>query len=108
MKPIEAGKLRHRGTIQQKTETPDSYGELIETWTTLATVWCSVEPISGREFFAAQQVQAEVSARIRIRYRPGITPLMRIKVHNTTYEIVSVIDFEYRHRELQLMCKVVE
>lgn len=44
--PIQAGKLRHRITIQRETVTRDEYGSEVKTWDDLATVWASVEPLS--------------------------------------------------------------
>ncbi|TGE33172.1 phage head closure protein [Desulfosporosinus sp. Sb-LF] len=35
----------------------------------LSGIWASIEPLSGREYYAAQQVNAEITHRIKIRYR---------------------------------------
>ncbi len=75
---MRAGDLRHRVTIQQLTTTRDAEGVTTETWTNVATVWAAVEPLQGREYFQAQAVNAEVTTRVRIRYRAGIVPTMRI------------------------------
>jgi SPP1 family predicted phage head-tail adaptor len=72
-----------------------------------ATAWASIEPLNGREFFAAQQVNAEVTARIRLRYLPGVTRQMQVKFGSRTFAIESVINVEERNRELQLMVKEV-
>ena len=44
----------------------------------MATLQASVAPLQGAERFAAQQVQADVSHRVRIRYTSGITSQMRV------------------------------
>lgn len=42
---------------------------------------------------------------MRLRWYPDITPDMRIMYAGRVLNIVSVIDPEEAHRELQLMCK---
>jgi SPP1 family predicted phage head-tail adaptor len=96
--------LNKRITIKQVTQT-ETDTSAISTFTDLATVWASVEPINGREFFAADTVNSEISVRIKIRYRSGIIPAMRIVYSTRTFEIISIIDYMERHTELQLMCK---
>jgi SPP1 family predicted phage head-tail adaptor len=99
-----ACKLRHSVTIQERTETQNSTGEVTWSWTDFKTVRAAIEPLRGQEFFAAQQVQSSTNTRIRIRYIAGVVPKMRV-VHGTDYyEIEGIIDPEMRHRELQLMC----
>lgn len=104
---MRAGQLRQRVTIQEKSVTRNSYGEEVITWSDVATVWASVEPLSGREFLDAQRAGAEVTTRIRIRYRSGIAPEMRVTYGDHVYDIKAVIDVEERHREIQLMCREV-
>lgn len=92
-------------TLQQRTTTQDAYGAPVETWSDLATVWGHVEPLSGREYFQAQQLQARVNTHITIRYRDGVTPLLRAKLGSRVYRIEAVINPDERKRELQLMCE---
>lgn len=104
---MRAGKLRHRVVLQQRTAaSPTNHpsGEKDAAWTTYLTVWASVEPLAGRELFAAQQVNSEVSVRIRMRYRDGITHKLRASFDGRIYDIVAVIDREERHVELELLC----
>jgi SPP1 family predicted phage head-tail adaptor len=98
-----AGALRHALTIEQATETRDAHGQALATWSTFATVPGSLEPLTGREVFAAAQVQAEVTARARIRYLEGVTAKMRISFESKIYAITAVIDRELKHRELELL-----
>lgn len=105
---VRSGELRHRVTIQQKTTAQDTYGQPIETWTNVATVWASIEDLRGREFIEARQVPAaEITTRVRIRYRTGIEPTMRVIYGSRTLEITAVIDPDGRKRELELMCQEV-
>lgn len=102
---MRSGRLRHRVTIQQPVAAVNGYGERITTWSTVATVWGAVEPLRGREFFDAEQVQAEISHRVVLRYRSGISSTMRLLHLSRVLHIQQVIDVDERHRELQLMCR---
>jgi SPP1 family predicted phage head-tail adaptor len=102
---MEAGKLRHKVTLEQLDTGQDSAGAVERSWSDFARdIWASVEPLSGREYFQAQQVASETSVRVRIRYRSGVLPTMRVVYGDRRFEILAVIDPEERHRELQLMC----
>jgi SPP1 family predicted phage head-tail adaptor len=104
---MKIGELRHRVVLQQKTVTEDALKQQSETWVDVTTVWAAIEPLSGREYFAAKQVNAEVSVRITIRYRKGVTPDMRVVFGNRTFEVLSVIDPKERRESLILMCREV-
>lgn len=102
---MQAGRLNKRVKLQTKTVTQDGYGAALATWADTATVWAAVEPLQGREFWAQQQVQSEVTTRVRIRYRAGVVPAMRVLYGTRVLDILSVIDPKERHEELQLMCR---
>ena len=46
---VRAGILRDRITIQERSNTRNSVGEKIDSWSDVATVWAQVRPVSGRE-----------------------------------------------------------
>lgn len=102
---MQAGKLRHKLVIQSRTEAPDSIGHMVSTWSEFATVYGSVEPLIGREYLAAQQVQSEVSHKLRIRWLNGATTKMRVLFGSRVFDINSVLNVEERGREMLLMCK---
>lgn len=101
---MRAGTLRHRVRIQQLVQTGDGMGGIMETWQDVAVVWAAVEPLQGRELFEAQQVRAELSHRVRLRYRPDIAPKMRLIHKGRVFHIESVINRDERNRELVLLC----
>lgn len=98
-------RLNKRVAIKQLTTTTDEYGQPLEVWTDIATVWAGIEPLQGREFFSAMQENAEVTTRIRIRHRTGIDRTMIVDYGGTQFEILYIIHPEFGKRELQLMCK---
>jgi len=118
---MKAGPLRHRVTIEallvsiddwSSSDTDHSSNEVptgaqIETWQDAFSQMLSAEisPLSGRELIAAQAVQSKVSTRIRIRWRPGIVPSMRVRHRATVYAIEAVVPDPESGREwLTLLC----
>ena len=104
---MKIGELRHRVTIQEKTVTIDTYGGEVVAWADVATVWAAVEPLSGREFLEGGRLENEINHRIRIRYREGLTPSMRVCWQSRAFDIESVIERESRRREIWLMCREI-
>lgn len=102
---MKTGKLRHQITIERFTSGQDEIGQPIESWEPVGTVAAAVEPLKGREFMAAQAGQSEVTTRIRLRYLAGISTTDRITHGGTVYNVLSVIDHDSRHIELEPMCK---
>lgn len=100
---MEAGELRHRITLLNPADELDGTGQPA-SYSDWATVWAAVNPLSGRDLFAAQQLQSEVTHRVKIRYRAGVNSAMRVRFGTRIFEIDSVIDPEERHEELHLMC----
>lgn len=104
---MKAGALDQRIVIERLVEGYDELGQPINQWLPIVTTWAEVSPLVGREYLAAAALVAEVTARIRMRYRPGITAADRIIHGGTTYGITSVADVHSSHRELVLMCKAL-
>ena len=110
---MKIGELRHRVTIQEKTVSIDAYGGEVVTWSTVVTVWAAVEPLSGREFLEGRRQENEINYRIRIRYREGLTPSMRVVWGSTTsggaraFDIEAVIERASGRREIWLMCREI-
>jgi len=102
---MEAGRLRHRVLLQSVSEGRDTAGAIVETWSDIAEVWGSVEPLRGDEFFESQRVDAELTYRIRIRYRPGLKSKDRVLYDSRTFDIRRVININERRAETHLMCR---
>jgi len=104
---MKAGQLDQRVTVERFTSTQDELGQPIESWAPLFTCWAAVEPLTGREYIAAAAAVSEVTAKIRLRYRPGVLGTDRVTHEGTVYQIESVIDVRSEHRELHLMCRAL-
>lgn len=100
------GKLRHRVTIEQNTPTADSFGELAESWSALASnVPAQVESMTGRELIQGEQQEAVYTHKVTIRFRAGVTSQMRVVHNSKNFNIESVLDPDGMTRRLFLMCR---
>lgn len=105
---MKAGDLDQRIRVERLQGGFDELGQpLPDTWAPLFTCWAAVEPLTGREYLAAQAAVSEVTARIRMRFRPWMTAEDRVIHNGTTYGIESLIDVRSENRELVLMCKAL-
>lgn len=101
---MEAGNLRHRIELQFESKTQDSTGDPVsDGWTTFATRWAFVKPLTGREVVQAQQIHAETTHSITLRYMNGINEAHRVLYEGRDFQILSVINVEERDKELILL-----
>ncbi len=92
-------------TVERFASYQDEIGQPVTAWALLYTVWAAVEPQAGREFVAAGAAQSQLTTKIRIRWRAGITSADRVSHDGRVYDVQSVIDYKSAHREVVLMCR---
>lgn len=97
---MDPGKLNHRITFQIQNLDSEE-----EEWNDIVTKWASINPISGREYYQAETINSDLTHKVRLRYRKGITPDMRILYKDRIFNIVSVINEYEKNAILQLMCR---
>jgi SPP1 family predicted phage head-tail adaptor len=103
---MKAGKLDRRIIIEQVVESTDGIGGTVETWSTFDTVWAEFVSQTGREFFAAKQINTALDQILRIRYRAGLNAKMRVKYGTRIFNIIAPpIDVNEAHVEIKLMCE---
>lgn len=100
---MRAGTLNRQVTIRKSTATQNTYGEQERGWTDLMTIWARVNPLSGSERFAAQQIRADLDTEFTVRYTTAIRPDMLIAYGGLEYDIHALIDVGDRHRELRIL-----
>ncbi len=105
-----AGKYRHLMTLEQPIagDASEASGEVLSTWTKLASMWCSLVPLSGKELFAAQQVRAQTTHLVRTRHRNDltITTAMRLTYRSRIFAIESAVNVGEMNNET--LMQVVE
>ncbi len=101
---MRSGELRHLITIQQPSFAQDSSGSSAETWSTRCSIWAKIRPLRGREYYAANQAQMEITHEITIRYRSDVNAIHRVSYGNRIFRINAVMDIDENRRELVLQC----
>lgn len=102
---LRAGELRHSIRIVQPNNTQDSFGGTKpDDASVFATVWASVEALSGRELFAAQQKVSQVTHKITMRYLPGVVSSMNVWFDGRQFEILYPDDPDETKKKLELLC----
>jgi SPP1 family predicted phage head-tail adaptor len=90
---MDAGKLDRRLTIQQKTITRGSMGEVVETWATVAIVWARLLSSKGREFYSGGVQLGVEDAGFQIRYSAAVGAMdqtWRVVYEGQPYNVFSV------------------
>jgi SPP1 family predicted phage head-tail adaptor len=85
---MDSSKYDRRITLQRLTLAAiDANGSSAQSYTDYATVSAKKIDAGGREYFAAQQVQAELATRFEIRYRTDVLPTDRISFAGKSFNI---------------------
>lgn len=111
IKPLEAGHLHQKVTVEKAVETTATDGQKLRaTWSDLIPCrFASVVTVSGGEkFWSGLQVQVETRLLVRMwsdEHSRQITNNMRIVWQGKKYGITRVYDPDNRRRELAIECK---
>lgn len=105
---VRAGDLRERVIVQRATTTADTQGGRTTTWSALATVPASVVPWETQqdEALRADALTAMARYRVWLRYRPDVTPTMRLSwtpYRMSTAKTLEIQAVSLRGRELLLL-----
>lgn len=101
-----AGRLDTRITVERPETTRDAWGGVVEGWGLVTSTWAAVEPLTGRELFAAQATQAETTYRLTTRYMAGVDASCRVVLDDgRVLGIVAVIDLRNQHKYVQFLCR---
>jgi len=107
------GRMRHNFILQSPNPQTDDYGQNVpnEEWDDVANVWVSVEPLKGREYDLAQQVNALITHKIIMRNMIGITDRTLTTyrfldtINNVTFNIIQhLTDFYTQDTFIKLLC----
>ena len=103
------GKMNKIISIKTQSNTSqDTFGQVNTSETFVAqNISASIEPLMGKEYYAAKQIQSEAEFKITIRYRAGITSNMTVEYGNRKFKIIGLQNPEERNRYLMIMCKEV-
>ena len=108
MRLLSAGRLRFTVQFQRRATTQDTFGQQSTAWVNAFTANAEVKPLSGRELEAAQQVTAEVSHKVTIRYRdefanPASAAAMRVVFRGRYFNIQAPLNEDERNVFITLL-----
>ena len=91
---MQAGRLNHRVTFQQPTNSVDDYGQPVPgSFDDVATVWAAIRPTGSSERLAASQMQSGQTHVITVRHAASIaaaTGAWRIVYGSRTFGVVGL------------------
>lgn len=103
---MRAGLMDERIVIEQATMTRDpAFGSEVLTWTTFATVWAMVNEINSIERVNNELRTLTRVTMIQIRYIPGLTADMRIRLADNRILAITSIAEVSRRKMWKLVCE---
>ena len=103
-----ASDLKRRITILRPPDPEkdvDEAGQPLDDWQPVGKAWAEIKPLSGRQLESAKQLHAEVTTRIRIRYRTDVDRTMKAVYGNDEFEFLYLIHKDFAKKELHIFCK---
>lgn len=88
------GKLRHLITIQSNAETINDFGQYLDVWTDVATVYASKDYDAGGERIKADQLDSTTLFKFVIRHRTDVLASQRILLNSEYFTIQQVHDVD--------------
>ena len=104
---MRAGSLRHRVAIQSETSTPNGMGGFSVAWSNIDgmdSVPAKVMPLSSREQLDTMKLEADISGKVRIRYRAGLSAKNRMIFKTRILQITgSPINYDEKNKTLDFL-----
>jgi len=110
---LEAGKLWHEVSIEERADTRDSYGESDPSWSEYLATYAEIINLSGNELLQAQQVNSRITTKVIIRYdetfsaTAGIKAAMRVVFKSRNYGILWINKLS-QYSVMELYCERLE
>ena len=86
------GKMDRRILIETNTPAQDSFGDPVESWGTLGTVWAEKLSAKAFEKFTGEKLTGFRQIGWMIRYRSDVTNLHRVVFDSENYLIMGVTE----------------
>lgn len=106
-KKTRAGLLRDACELQTQTNTEDVNGGFSVTYTTFATVPCSIDNISQYSKIENRGSDDVLSHLIEIRWRPDVDISTRILFRDVRYGVGNLQDVNMKRERLKLYCYMI-
>lgn len=110
-----AGPLRYQVMLQKPTLQRVQGGAPVSVYSDWVFVYAAIEPLTPREYLAAQAINSDISVKIRIRFRPGLDATLRVyhrhgpgsPQQEDLYDVIGPpVEVLTNRTEVWLMCKL--
>lgn len=100
---FDPGTLDKRVVLEAPVEISDGCGGLELSWSEVASIWASVQPIKPVVEQQAQQSTETLQHKVLIRFRTDVASGWRLRWNERLLDINSVYDPDERQRYLVCM-----
>jgi SPP1 family predicted phage head-tail adaptor len=94
----------HEVVIENEAKVSDGSGGYSTDWVAFKNVNAHVQPISGRTFFEAQQIESKINYKVFMEYDKEISNTMRVNYQDKHLTIDTIIDQGGLNDIMVLMC----
>ena len=106
MTHVPLGARRRRLVLELPVDEPDGFGGRLRRYVAGPTLWGALEPLGGAAPARGGRTERAGLYRVRLRYRPGLTPAMRLADGARRFAIRAADDPDGARRDL--VCEVEE
>jgi len=104
---MRSGDLDEQIVIQQVSLSTDALGSSqTESWSTFATVWAKVIPMTASERFVSQEKYSANVNKFQIRFLSGLLPTMRIQYSSKVWRILGISEIR-RYEGHEILAEVL-
>lgn len=96
------GQRRHYVDFQQPSLTPDGAGGNAKTWSTFASAWGYMQPISGIEDLQGHRLQARVTHEFVTPYLSTVKASHRVLYNGRAMQIREILNLDERGANMKL------
>jgi head-tail adaptor len=97
--------------VEERTVGNELAGEPAESWARVRREFFDIEPLTGREYVQAQQMQSNVSHKMTSPWFPGYSSRQRLTRGDDknnperVFNVASVVNVGENNRQLEWMCQ---
>lgn len=99
---MNPGRLNKRIQFVTTGEVEDDYGFPVESEVVMKSVWGSIKGLRGKEYYNANQVQAQDNKVVNCRYFKGLEKDWFIKYNDKLYNIKSINNINEANVEYEI------
>lgn len=104
LKKTLASRSMHPIWIQERQQTDDGQGGVVDSWINVKQIWAEVSPMQARQVFQYKSVQVDATHLIRIRGLEDLDEKKRLSHNDRIFEILTIENLQERDFEKVITC----